>query len=95
MVIGCKIRVNLDNILAYPNPYVIRYGNETVRFNYSGLAQIRIYTLSGELVREIPVNGEWDGRNASGETVASGLYLFTLTASDNEVGRGKIMLIRE
>ncbi len=86
---------NLDNILAYPNPYVIRYGNETVRFNYSGLAQIRIYTLSGEQVREIPVNGEWDGRNASGEAVASGLYLFTLTASDNEVGRGKIMLIRE
>jgi ligand-binding sensor domain-containing protein len=86
---------DLKNIDAYPNPYVIRYGNETVRFNFSGMAEIRIYTLAGELVREIPVNGEWDGRNSAGETVASGVYLFTLTDRESEVGRGKILLIRE
>lgn len=86
---------NLDDILAYPNPFVIRYGNETVRFNYSGLAEVRIFTTAGELVREIPVNGEWDGRNANGKIVASGVYFFTLTNIDKEVGRGKILLIRE
>jgi ligand-binding sensor domain-containing protein len=86
---------DLDNIDAYPNPYIIRFGNETVRFDYSGLAEIRIFTLAGELVREIPVNGEWDGRNSAGETVASGVYLFTMTDSDKKVGRGKIFLIRE
>lgn len=86
---------NLDNILAYPNPFIIRFGTERLRFNYSGRAEIGIYTLAGELVRQIPVNGEWDGRNASGENVASGIYLFTLTNSDDEVGQGKILLIRE
>ena len=86
---------DLDNIDAYPNPYIIRFGNEKVRFNYSGLAEIRIFTLAGELVREIPVNGEWDGRNSAGEMVASGVYLFTMTDSDKDVGRGKIFLIRE
>jgi len=86
---------DLDNILAYPNPFVIRYGTETVRFNYSGRAEIAIYTLAGELIRQIPINGEWDGRNAAGELVASGVYLFSLTNSEDEVGRGKILVIRE
>ncbi len=86
---------NLEDIRAYPNPFVIRYGNETVRFDYAGLAEVRIFTLAGELVREIPVNGVWDGRNAAGKAVASGVYLFTLTTPEGETGRGKILLIRE
>ncbi len=86
---------DLDNIRAYPNPFVIRYGDETVRFDYAGLAEVRIFTLAGELVQEIPVNGVWDGRNAAGKPVASGVYLFVLTTPDGDTGRGKILLIRE
>lgn len=86
---------NLKDIRAYPNPMVIRYGNETVRFDYSGLAQVRIFTVAGELIREIPVNGAWDGRNEDGKLVASGVYIFTLTTPDGDIGRGKILLIRE
>jgi ligand-binding sensor domain-containing protein len=85
----------LDETLAYPNPYVIRYGYETVRFNFSGLSEVRIFTLSGELVREIPVTGVWDGKNADNKPVASGVYIFTLTDLDGNTGRGKILLIRE
>jgi len=84
-----------DEVFAYPNPFVIRHGTESVRFNYSGLAVTRIYTLAGELVREIPVTGRWDGRNAAGQLAASGVYIFTLTSPNDEVGRGKILLIRE
>ena len=86
---------DIEEVLAYPNPFIIRYGNETVRFNYAGPAEVRIYTLSGEMVREISINGVWDGRNAKGEAVAAGVYLFTLTDREGEVGRGKILLIRE
>jgi streptogramin lyase len=86
---------DLDEIRAYPNPLVIRYGTETVRFDYAGLAEVRIFTLAGELVREISVNGVWDGRNADGKLVASGVYIFTLTTPDGDSGRGKILLIRE
>jgi hypothetical protein len=84
-----------EEILAYPNPLIIRYGTETVRFNFSGLSIVRIFTLAGELVREIPVTGIWDGRNDAGRLVASGVYIFTLTTLDNEVGRGKLVVIRE
>ena len=86
---------DIDNVLAYPNPYIIRFGDEVVRFALADIAEIRIFTAAGELVREIPVNGEWDGRNAAGENAASGLYLFTITSIEGDVGRGKILLIRE
>lgn len=86
---------DIEQVLAYPNPFVIMDGTETVRFNYAGSATVRIYTLTGEQLREIPVTGIWDGRNAGGELVASGIYLFTLTDSDGNVGRGKIFLVRK
>jgi len=86
---------DIEQVLAYPNPFVIRYGDETVRFNFAGNAVIRVFTLAGELVREIPYNGSWDGRNSAGKQVASGVYLFTLTGDDGQTGRGKILLIRD
>ena len=86
---------DIDAVLAYPNPFIIRYGNETVRFNFSGLSIVRIFTLAGELVKEIPVTGEWDGTNSSNEPVASGVYIYTLTDQDGNTGRGKLFLIRE
>lgn len=86
---------DIDEVLAYPNPFVIRNGDETVRFTFAGRAEVRIFTAAGELVREIPVTGLWDGKNSFGEYVASGLYFFTLRGMDGEVGQGKIFLIRE
>lgn len=86
---------DIDNVLAYPNPYRIRNGDETVRFTYAGQAEVRIFTAAGELIKEIPVTGEWDGTNSNGESVASGFYFFTLRNADGDVGQGKIFLIRE
>lgn len=86
---------DIENVSAYPNPYIIRYGDETVRFNYSGLAEIRIFTLAGELVRELPVTGVWDGTNSSSKQVAAGVYIFTVTDRDGNTGQGKLLLIRE
>ena len=34
----------VDEVLAYPNPYIIRTGDEIVHFNYAGLSEIRITT---------------------------------------------------
>ncbi len=85
----------LENVLAYPNPFVIEFGDETVRFNYAGLAEVRIFTIAGELVRELPVTGIWDGRNDAGRMVATGTYFFTVTSQEGEVGRGKLYLIRK
>ena len=42
-------------------------------------ARLRIYTPRGTLVRELSADGNglapWDGRNESGEPVASGVYV--------------------
>ena len=67
---------------------------------------ISIYTAGGQLVRKLDLGHQvagiyesrtraayWDGKNALGETVASGLYFYTLTAGDFTATRK--MLIRK
>lgn len=51
----------------------------------SGNEPLRIYTLTGELVKTLPwENGQtsWDMTNLPGQTVASGLYLAVEEATD-------------
>ncbi|MDI6792464.1 MAG: Ig-like domain-containing protein [bacterium] len=67
--------------------------------------RIRIYDLSGRLVRELPL-GElvagsymskdraayWDGRNISGEEAASGVYLYQLQAGNRILTKRMIVM---
>jgi hypothetical protein len=58
---------------------------------------IRIYTLSGELVREyadVSNRALWDGKNQQNSDVASGVYLYRLEAPDGQKYQGKIFLVR-
>ncbi len=89
----------------YPNPF----NPETwIPYQLSAPAEvtIRIYATSGVLVRTLGLGYQpagiyqyrsraayWDGRNAVGEPVASGVYFYTLTAGDF-TATGK-MLIRK
>jgi hypothetical protein len=65
-------------------PYQLKEGSEVA---------IRIYSLTGELVREIDLGyksaglyisqnraAHWDGRNTSGEKTASGIYFYSIQA---------------
>ncbi len=67
---------------------------------------ITIYAVNGQVVRELELGHQpagiyqthsraayWDGRNAFGEPVASGVYFYTLTAGDFTATRK--MLIRK
>ena len=78
----------------YPNPF----NPETwIPYQLSEPAEVtlRIYTVNGVLVRTLTLGhtpagiyqsrsraAYWDGRNDVGESVASGLYFYTLTAGD-------------
>ena len=78
----------------YPNPF----NPETwIPYNLADDAdvQITIYDTKGALVRQLDLGHQmagyytnrsraayWDGRNGGGESVASGLYFYTLTAGD-------------
>ncbi|NIT56437.1 MAG: T9SS type A sorting domain-containing protein [Aliifodinibius sp.] len=72
-------------LYSYPNPF-----NESTVIKYSipspGQITVSIYDLKGRLVKEL-FNGDqttgehfinWDGKNSSGKTVASGLYIVLL-----------------
>jgi len=67
-------------------PYQLRKASEV---------KIRIHSAAGELVRELDLGSKpagiyvtgdraahWDGRNASGEEVASGIYFYSIRAGD-------------
>ena len=89
----------------YPNPF----NPETwIPYHLSEPAEvtIRIYATSGVLVRTLALGYQpvgiyqdrsraayWDGENAVGESVASGVYFYTLTAGDFTATRK--MLIRK
>lgn len=84
----------------YPNPFnpstTIQYGLAT-----TGKVRLVIYNVLGQRVRELIDANQpagyhkvlWDGRNASGQTVATGLYIYRLETPDGVLSR-KMMLIK-
>ncbi len=70
----------ISGVKIYPNPFRPSSVAGAVRFaNLPYDAEVRIYTLLGELVREFRTGhdgtGTWDGKNEKGTEVASGVYL--------------------
>jgi hypothetical protein len=79
---------NLEKVLVVPNPYRgheswDQPGQGEVHFtNLPSVSKIRIYTIAGDLVRELQHNDKvrdferWDLKNGAGSLVASGIYIF-------------------
>ncbi len=85
----------------FPNPF-----NPTTTIKYSlpnsSIVTLRVYNLLGKEVATLVDNefkqagnhvGVWDGRNASGNVVASGLYLLRMQAG-NFVQTRKMVLVQ-
>ena len=88
----------------YPNPF----NPETwipYRLAKGSDVQLRIYDTQGRMVRHLNIGHQaaglyqtrsraahWDGRNEMGESVASGLYFYTLTAGDFSATRRMLIL---
>ena len=95
-----------DTILAqnFPNPF----NPETwipYQLNKATEVTIEIYNVSGHLVRTLDLGWQptgsymtassaayWDGRNAVGERVASGIYFYTLQTADFTATRRMVIL---
>ena len=95
-----------DTLLAqnYPNPF----NPETwIPYQLSEATEVKIdiYNISGHLVRSLDLGWQptgsymtpssaayWDGRNAVGERVASGIYFYTLQTSDFTATRRMVIL---
>ena len=95
-----------DTLLAqnFPNPF----NPETwIPYQLSKATEVKIdiYNVSGRLVRSLDLGWQptgsymtpssaayWDGKNAVGERVASGIYFYTLQASDFAATRRMVIL---
>ncbi|MBN1621877.1 MAG: SBBP repeat-containing protein [Endomicrobiales bacterium] len=89
----------LGSVIAYPNPYKPKTHTAGLTFDYlTSNAKIKIYNVAGELVKEIEeTDGDgiavWDGKNKSGNLVASGVYIAYIK-SDNSTKKVKIAVIK-
>lgn len=91
-----------DNVVTshvYPNPCNLSKGCAGVTFTrLTAKATVRIYTISGELVRVIEKNSNidsegWDLKNTSGRQVASGLYIY-FNQGGGTSRKGKLVIVR-
>ncbi len=92
--------MDLSNAYAFPVPFKPSLGHRQIGFkNLSDVGVIRVYTINGELVRELPISASnqgilyWDVTNSSGEPVASDVYLY-LIQNDQQKKTGKLMIVR-
>ncbi|UCF78730.1 MAG: type IX secretion system sortase PorU [Candidatus Eiseniibacteriota bacterium] len=95
----------LRDVINYPNPFE-EETYITFELTRNASATIKIFTVSGKLIRELcqgcPATSgnnqfRWDGRDAEGHAVANGVYLYKIEVVDGEgkkdsfVGRAAVL----
>jgi hypothetical protein len=104
-------RDNLSGVAVIPNPYVSsgsweQSGERKIQFvNLTDRATVRIFTVGGDLVREIvhPAAGsaanqgsvDWDLKNGTGELVESGIYIYQVEEPGGVADvRGRLVIVK-
>lgn len=96
-----KPKESYDELLIYPNPFILDGNNNTVFID--GLIKnsyIKILDVNGNLIKNIKAPGgriaSWDGRDIDGRLVASGIYIIIAYDEEaNNVATTKIAVIRK
>jgi hypothetical protein len=90
--------LNENNIHAYPNPVRANYNGKIFITGLTHDCNVKIVDAAGYLINEGTSTGgqySWDGRNAKGEKVPSGIYyVLTYDESGNEGAATKILITR-
>jgi hypothetical protein len=96
---------NVEAVKVVPNPYRGRErwdqaGERRVQFhNLPARATVRIFTVAGDLVRELEKNDpqsgnlDWNLKNGEGRDVASGIYLFHVLSDQGFERKGNFVVI--
>ncbi len=99
MLIGQIIPQSLDIVAVYPIPFKPIRGDSEITFD--GLPSnttIRIYDISGSLIKEIENitigTYNWDVKDKYGQDVASGIYIYIISCDEGMKKIGKIAIIR-
>lgn len=83
-----------DNVWAYPNPVKPDYTGLITIVGLSQNADVKILTSNGRIVNEGKSNGgtyTWNGCDANGKKVASGIYM--VATATNDVKKGTVCKI--
>lgn len=78
---------SVQNVKVFPNPFNPKSGAQYMQFTrLPQAASVKFYTYLGELVREITADvtgtAKWDGKNAYGNSVGSGVYIVMIKSAD-------------
>lgn len=87
--VSAQKEFELTEVMNHPNPFT-----DLTSFYYylsqdADRVQIRIFTLAGRLIKQIPFassrrgfnfSSTWDGRDEEGDQVANGVYIYKVTA---------------
>ncbi|MDP8202444.1 MAG: T9SS type A sorting domain-containing protein [Candidatus Tenebribacter burtonii] len=106
--IGISAEMNeeteLFETIVFPNPFypekddIIRIENKGSITMPKGDTYCRIFDLNGDLVMEIEKDiyeqFSWDGLNKTGKKCGSGIYFYVISASEGQISKGKIVLVR-
>jgi len=100
--------VTASSVRAVPNPYYAHSSYELSQFarkikfvNCPAQCTIRIFNLSGQLVRTLEKNDpstsivEWDTETRNGLPVGSGVYIFHVRAADGSESTGRLIVFME
>jgi len=89
---------DFTQVKAYPNPFRGDKHNQIIFDNLTANVRIRIYTLGGELVKEISEQvgdkAYWDVKNQNEGKVASGIYIYYITNPKGQEKKGKVVIIK-
>lgn len=86
-----------EKVIAFPNPFRTQESGSVTITIPSGLAgknpKIKIYTIDGQLVRDLHAQTTWDAKNDHGHFVATGVYL-VLVKTDSGSQTARVAVIR-
>lgn len=97
---------NVETVIVVPNPYRGHErwdtpGANRIQFmNVPADVRVRIFTIAGDLVRELlktdPTSGnlDWDLKNQQGESVASGIYMYHVLSGQGYESKGHFVIVR-
>jgi len=93
VVVGSELDLKVKNLVNYPNPF-----KDDTQFTFeltqSADAEIKIYTVAGRLIRSLRPGilsagynqVYWDGKDADGDRLANGVYLYKISAKAMKSG---------
>ena len=91
-----------DMVKIFPSPFKLNKHEFMIVDGLPFNSSMKILTLDGMVIRDVKSNGlsvdgdqlKWDGKNDSGEYVASGVYLVSIIGSNGENTFEEITVIR-